>query len=66
MDEIISSESSIISTASENESAYEGVESVIMQDYAIGQNASLGIGAGAAGVLISLAVAGLIRFFSSL
>ena len=66
MDEVISSESSIISTASETESIYEGVESVVIQDYAIGQNASLGIGVGASGVLISLAVAGLIRFFSSL
>lgn len=66
MDEIISRESSVISTASVTESAYDGVESVVMEDYAIGQNASLGIGAGAAGVLISLAVAGLIRFFGSL
>ena len=66
MDEVISSESSIISTASYNESAYDGVESTIIQDYAIGQNASLGVGVGAAGVLMSLAVAGLIRFFSSL
>ena len=66
MDEIISSESTVISTVSVNESDYEGVESVVVQDYAIGQNASLGIGVGASGVLMSLAVAGLIRFFSSL
>ena len=66
MDEIISCESSVISTASISESAYDGVESVIIEDYAIGQNASIGIGAGATGVLMSLAVAGLIRFFSSL
>ena len=66
MDEIISSESSVISTASISESTYDGVESVMIEDYAIGQNASIGIGAGAAGVLMSLAVAGLIRFFSSL
>ena len=70
MEEIISSESSVISTASATtsvtESAYDGVESVVIQDYAIGQNASIGIGVGASGVLVSLAVAGLIRFFSSL
>lgn len=66
MDEIITSESSVISTASISESVYDGVESVIIEDYAIGQNASIGIGVGATGVLMSLAVAGLIRFFSSL
>ena len=66
MDEIISSESSVISTASITESAYDGVESVMIEDYAIGQNASIGVGVGAAGVLMSLAVAGLIRFFGSL
>lgn len=66
MDEIITSESSVISTPSVTESVYDGVESVVMEDYAIGQNASIGIGVGASGVLVSLAVAGLIRFFSSL
>lgn len=66
MDEIITSESSVISTASITESAYDGVESVIIEDYAIGQNATIGIGAGAAGVIVSIAVAGIIRLFSSL
>lgn len=66
MDEIISSESSVISTASIAESAYDGVESVMIEDYAIGQNASIGVGVGAAGVIVSIAVASFIRLFSSL
>lgn len=64
MDEFISSSTtSSIQNYITSESTYSGVESISIGDYKLGENASIGFGAAGAGIIISLGIAAVIRFF---
>ena len=64
MDELISSSTtSSIQNYMTNESTYSGVESISIEDYKMGENAAIGFSAAGTGILISLGIAAVIRFF---
>jgi hypothetical protein len=66
MDElIISNDSNVISTISEEE-IYSGVESITIEDFNLPENGFAGFGAAAFGLIMSIGVAAIIRLFYSL
>ena len=64
MDELISSSTtSSIQNYITSESTYSGVESISIDEYKLGENAAIGFSAAGVGIMISLGIAALIRFF---
>lgn len=63
MDEFISSSSSSINSVSETYDTYSGVESMSIEKYDLNGNAFSGFGAAATCLIISIAIAGIIKIF---